>query len=277
MGWNNTKIKEILNKYPKENRYFKKNEPDFADFKDNSCVFGMPILNDPLESIEDLPKTTKGLYFYYGASIQELLEEIIRLGFNETLEHLTIGFQHGNYGVNYSDYSEISNILSNTNFPKLETFEYGIDYLLVNEDMYYGNLGNLTGALSNMPNLKTLELCGIFELDKRINLKNLKHLTISHYWVTDEKIGFVSNDTLQFFLDSDFKYLEELIISLEKRYDNQFKCAYLFPDTFFDFKKISKLKYVDIEGNFLPGTKQKIEKILNGKVEKVYLDEITER
>ena len=99
------RFNELISKIPEEARFIKEEEPMFDNFIKNSCVFGLPAAAN-FRTLEQIPVHTKGLYFYFGADIEGLLEEAIRLKVNERLEHLTIGFHHNNR-VNCSDYSKI--------------------------------------------------------------------------------------------------------------------------------------------------------------------------
>ena len=105
--------------------------------------------------MKKLPSRVKGFNFYLGSDNNELFQAFANSVYPERLEHLCIGdssYKNGN-GL---DYSEITEILSRINFPKLKSFEIGIWQLFCNEHCAYGKVGDLTKILANMPKLESL-------------------------------------------------------------------------------------------------------------------------
>ena len=161
----------FLKKYPADQRVFKSENSTYQGWNNNSCIFGIPHHNNLLPSIDKLPDNTTSVYAYFGEGNYEIIENLIEKGLHKHLEHLAIGSQISNYKFGFKNYARISELLSTAEFPKLKTFEYGDEFLLANQDMYYPNLGDITGALKNMPALEHLELLGVFGLKTKINLK----------------------------------------------------------------------------------------------------------
>ncbi|MEN9908551.1 MAG: hypothetical protein RLZZ540_1700 [Bacteroidota bacterium] len=260
----------ILEKYPSNKRLYKSSDSKFNGWRNNSCIFGMAHHNDPLPFIDSIPSNITGFYSYFAEGSYDILKNLIENKINENLEHLTLGFEHSNAKYGYKDYSKISELLSTVKFPKLKSFQYGIDYLLVNEEQYDPHLGNLTNVLNNMPSIEKLDLCGSFELVNKISLKNIKEIFITDY-DTESTNGIISGQTLDFLMNSDFESLENFQIALEA--NNNF--VYHFKEDIL-LKNIDKLKWVAIDGKFQKGTKEKLFKILNTKVEKLSLEIIEE-
>lgn len=261
----------ILEKYPSNKRLYKSSNSKYVGgWPDNSCIFGMAHHNDPLPFINSIPSNTTGFYSYFAEGSYDILKNLIENEINENLEYLTLGFEHSNAKYGYKDYSKISELLSTAKFPKLKSFEYGIDYLLVNEEQYEPHLGDLTNVLTNMPNIEKLDICGSFELENIISLKNVKEIFISDS-ATEVSNGIISARTFDFLMNSDFESLENFQIALEANniFDYHFKEDVLL-------KNIIKLKWVAIDGKFEKGTKERLFKILNTKVEKLSLDGIIE-
>lgn len=261
----------ILEKYPSNKRLYKSSNSKYENgWSNNSCIFGIAHHNDPLPFIDSIPSNIIGFYSYFAEGSYDILKNLIENGINENLEYLTLGFEHGNSKYGYQDYSKISELLSTTKFPKLKSFEYGIDYLLANEQQYSPHLGDLTNVLNNMPFIEKLDLCGSFELVNKVFLNNVKEIFITDY-DSESKNGIISGKTLDFLMDSDFDNLENFQIALET--NNNF--CYHFKDEVLS-KNISKLKWVAIDGKFEKGTKERLFKILNTKVEKLSLEGIIE-
>lgn len=260
-----------IEKYPSNKRLYKSSNSKFEDgWPNNSCIFGVAHHNDPLPFINSIPPNITGFYSYFAEGSYDILKNLIENGINENLKCLTLGFEHSNSKYGYKDYSKISELLSTAKFPKLKSFEYGIDYLLVNEEQYSPHLGDLTNVLNNMPSIEKLDLCGSFELVNKVFFKNIKEIFITDY-DSESTNGIISSTTLDFLMNSDFESLENFQIALEVNNN----IAYHFKEDVL-LKNISKLKWVAIDGKFEKGTKEKLIKILNTKVEKLSLDGIIE-
>ncbi|NWL03840.1 hypothetical protein DM790_23735 [Flavobacterium collinsii] len=195
---------------------------------------------------------------------------MIENGIHENLEHLTIGFEHSNSEYGYKDYSKISSLLSTAKFPKLKTFEYGTDFLIVNEEQYYPHLGDLTQVLNNMPLLEELDVSGSFQLQSKVDLKNIKNLYIMDYY-TEITNGTISKDTINFLTDSNLENLEIFELSLGAQNDY----VYQLNSKIF-LKNIDKLKLLAIDGKFEKGTKDKLQTLLNPYIEKLFLNDTEE-
>jgi len=107
-------------------------DTDFEGWQSNSCIIGISAFAKDLPKVSTIPNYITGLYLYWGERNLEILQEIITQGINEKLDYLFIGFVHDNKSFGYKDYTLITELLSKTSFPKLKSFEYGIDYLLAN-------------------------------------------------------------------------------------------------------------------------------------------------
>lgn len=261
----------ILEKYPSNKRLYISSHSTFkVGWPNNSCIFGIAHQNDPLPFIDSIPSNIKGFYSYFAEGNYDLLKNLIDNGINETLEHLVLGFEHGNGKYGYKNYSEISKLLSTSKFPKLKFFEYGIDFLLANEEQYEPHLGNLTNVLNNMPNIEKLDICGSFELDNKVSLKNLKEIFITDSF-TEAINGITSAKTFDHFMNSDFEKLEDFQIALDINdiFEYKFKEEILL-------NNINNLKFVAIDGKFEKGTKERLFNILDTKVSKLHLEGIIE-
>lgn len=260
----------ILKKYPSNKRLYKSSDSRYEGWLSNSCIFGMAHHNDPLPSIDIIPSNITSFYSFFAEGSFDILNNLIENGINKNLEHLTIGFEHNNLKYGYKDYSKISELLASAKFPKLKSFEYGIDFLLVNEEQYYPHLGDLTKVLANMPLLEELDLSGSFKLQNKIDLKNIKKIYILDYY-TEISNGIISKETLSFLMESNFENLEEFEVSLTTENNLTY---HLNEDIFRN--NIDKLKCVAIDGRFEKGTKEKLIAILKPNVKKLFLDEIEE-
>lgn len=251
----NSRLLEEINQTPSNQRFFTGKGPRLRDFYCNdACVFGYGTYDDMLP-LDNIPPETKGLYFYYGAGIKDLLQEILKLPIIQNLEYLTIGITHNN-AQDYADYTAISAILSSVHFPNLKFFEYGIDELIVNEGRIYGNLGDITNVLTNTPRLEKIYLFGNFELTKPLILP---HLTDLEVLLNDFQLningGKISNATLNNILSSKFETLRLLALDLDFN-DTEFD--YELPDVFLNGESTPAIKYIDLEGKFKAGTRSKI-------------------
>ena len=241
-----------------------------------SCVFGMPVWRSEFKALSYIPEETKGLYFYLGSDIKDLLRQIAKLDLANNIEYLTIGTTNFHKYNTPLDYAEISKVLSNSSFPNLRFFEYGIDEVSYNGHSLYGNLGNITCALENMPKLEKLYLFGNFELSKSLKFNNLSTFEIlMNNWVTNINGGRISNNTIQNLLSSNFSELSLLSLNLDFN-DEIFE--YSLPEIFLTGRNIQKLKHLEIEGNFVQGSKVKISqsKFLNESIERINIEELKE-
>lgn len=263
-------MNSILEKYPSNQRLYKSDDSNYEGWVNNSCIFGMAHHNNPLPSINDIPKNTSTIYSFFAEGSYDILDNLIENGINKNLENLTLGFEHNNSKYGYKDYSKITKLLSTANFPKLKSFEYGVDFLLVNEEQYYPHLGDITKVINNMPSLEKLDIYGSFELNNKVSLKNIKEIYITDSY-TETINGIISNETLAFLLNSEFNNLEDFQITLES--NNNFE--YIFNEQIL-LNNINKLKCVAIDGKFVKGTREKLSNILTSKVEQLFLDEIIE-
>lgn len=266
-----------LEKYPVEKRLFKDSASEYESWMSNSCIFGIEHHGNPLSSIDNIPLNTKAIYSFFAEGNYDVVKNLIENGINEELEYLMLGFEHSNARYNFKDYTRISELLSSVKFPKLSTFIYGDDFLLANEDAYYPYLGDITTVLKNMPALEKLELYGVFDLEEKINLTKIKHVSIHSYWVQDELIGLIKQSTIDNLLQSNYELLEEIALDLNVyRFYSDLgeKYFYQLDENFFN--NSYRLKYVDICGQFKTGTKEWLSKILNERVEKLFLEDIRE-
>jgi len=253
----NSSLQNEILRIPPEQRFFTGKGARLLDYYCNdACVFGYGTYSN-VAPLSFIPPETKGLYFYYGAGIKDLLEEILKLDLVNNLECMAIGITHNNAN-DYADYSEISKLLSNSHFPKLRFFEYGVDELIANEHCIYGNLGNITDVLGNMPGLEKLYLYGNFELTKPLDLPQLADLEVlMDDYVLHINGGKISNETLQKILSSDLESIQ--ILSLYMDFNDQ-NYDYSIPETFLSGQHMSKLKMFELQGKFKTGTKTTISK-----------------
>ncbi len=255
--YSNRRIEYELSQLPGRYHFFigerSRKEHDF--YCADACVLGDPSFPENGSSIDGIPFETRGLYMYYGAGIKNLLAELFNTPISAKLEYLTIGITHNN-AKDYADYSEISKLLSGRKFPNLKHFEYGIDELIVNESCIYGNLGDITEVLKNMPNLETLSLYGNFRLTEPVPLIRLKTLFIQmDDPATHINGGKITNDTLQHLLKStlpSLTYIDADLSFNDKLYE------YTLPDEFLNGQSAPALKTLELFGNFMAGAKLKI-------------------
>ncbi len=245
------KLQQELTHYPHNDRFFTGDGSRRQDyFCANACVIGFGMDADAAP-LDDIPPQTKGLYLYYGAGIKSLLAEILHTPVAANLEYLTIGITH-HHSDDYADYSAISKLLSNVHLPKLKRLEYGIDEPIANTPCIYGNLGDITSALKNMPNLEELFLYGNFSLTEPIDLPQLITLeTLQNDIGTNINGGKISNHTLQHLLTSKFESLRLLSVNLLFN-DNLHE--YSLPEAFLKGESTPGLKSLELCGKFVAGT-----------------------
>lgn len=231
-----------------------------SNLTQNLCVWGMPLRQGGIE-IDQIPAQTKGLFFYEGAKIEV---HVLRSALQQTaqqLTHLVIGFCHHPKKDTHLRYNEILYVLNDFHFPELQYLELGVDELLANEHCAYGNLGNLTQILENVPKLETLALYGNFELDKPMIHHSLKKL---HIIMDDEVTGInggeINPKTIMHVLSSEMPCLQEiwLNVDFEGGYGTQ---IYHLPISFLEnitSQKMPLLTQLEISGVFEKGTKEKI-------------------
>jgi len=246
------KLQEEILKMPPEQRFYTGDGGALRGlFGENACVFGAGTYSN-IEVLQSIPEDTKKLYLYYGSAGRDLLESILQLEIIKNLEWLVIGITRF-YSGYHTDYTQISSLLAGARFPKLKLFEYGVDQLLANEHCLYGNLGNVTQILNNMPNLEKLYLYGNFELAEPINLPHLTDLEVLiDDWVTHINGGKITNNTLQNLLSSKFESLR--LLSLYLDFDDQ-NYDYSIPELFLTGSNTPALKVIEINGKFKSGTK----------------------
>ncbi|OYQ45379.1 hypothetical protein CHU92_02025 [Flavobacterium cyanobacteriorum] len=245
---------DIIKNIPPELRFYKHEEKVFEDtFKNYSCVFGLPVKYD-FRIIDKIPLGTKALYFYLGNDIENLLENVLETGIFETLEHLSIGYTRVNkIDFNSYNYSGVCKVLSKYNFPKLKSFEFGEDFLLANEHCRYGNLGNITKVLKNMPVLESLYLYGNFAIDEPLCFKKLERIEVlMNDWATNLNGGKISDSTICSLLSSEFNVLQ--LMDLDLNFNDEVYNYYL-PSLFLTGKNTPRLKqFLGLSGKFISGT-----------------------
>jgi hypothetical protein len=256
------KLKRQISQIPVNQRFFTgEGERLLNYYCNNACVFGYGTYPN-VAPLNFIPKETKGLYFYYGSGIKDLLEEILKLDMIKDLEYLAIGITH-NHADDYADYSEISKLLSTTYFPKLKFLEYGVDELVANEPCIYGNLGNITGVLSNMPQLEKLYLYGNFQLTAPLSLPFLTHFEVC---MDDYNLhingGKITNHTLQHIFLSKLESL--VLMSLDLTFNDE-DYNYTIPDEFLSGINTPNLELLELMGKFNSGTGLQINESLIAK------------
>jgi len=190
-------------------------------------------------------------YFIFGGSevLSKLLKVFVNSPYPKEIKKLFVGTFNESLG-DYN-YKEAVKILSKGYFPNLEIFSIGFYDELCNSGMYfYGELGDITLLLKNMPNLKELELCGYFILIKPLEFKKLQKLTL---WSESDIIEKdISQNTLDNFLLSSMPLLKRLEIFVDD------ESSFVFPKKFLDGKTTPKLDILDIEGGFLKTEEDKL-------------------
>jgi hypothetical protein len=253
----NPKLQAALLHYPPEQRFFSGEGLRLLNyFCDNALVLGYGTYAGTT-SPDFIPQNTKGFYSYYGSGIKNLLAEVLKTDIAANLECLVIGItiHHTN---NYSDYSEISRLLSQVHFPKLKHFEYGIDEMVVNTASNHGNIGDVTGALQNMPNLEELYLYGNFRLSQPVHLPQLMKLeTLQNDRQTNINGGKITNDTVQLLLTSKFSSLR--LLSMNVSFNDDLY-EYSLPEAFLNGESTPDLKVLQLYGQFKEGTKLQMSK-----------------
>lgn len=223
---------------------------------DNNSIFG--IKNKSSDS-DVLPDRIEELCLYLGSNSEFIIQELVKTDYTRDIEKLVIGDSSDsqNYG---RDYRRIANILSQTYFPNIKVFEFGIWELLCNEHCIYGKLGDITTILQNMPNLEVVKLCGSFNLRKPIQLKKLKHIVVKlDDDMTGVNGGCISQETFGNLLNSSFPCLTHAWLDLDLEFIQGDDCEeadnsylniqkYIFPDGFYAGRTWSGLKYLEISG-----------------------------
>lgn len=269
------KLASVLNSINPGKRYYTGNDTEFrGTFVSHSCVFGLPV-EHKFRVINEIPTTTKALYFYFGSRVTDLLEAVLDTGIAGQIEHLTVGYASVNsLDINNYDYSNALKILEKHSFPKLKSFELGNDFLLANSHCFYGKLGDITRILHNMPLLETLELYGNFKLGEPLSFKCLQHLEVlMDDWATRVNGGKISEMTISNLLSSKFDTLKFLYLDLDFN-DNEF--TYTIPNSFLHASGDIKLEHLEIAGKFIKGTRNTIISSKFRNIEKLLINEIEE-
>ncbi len=251
----------LILKIPEEKRLFECVDGNFH------CYFGVPNFKQNYKTLVEIPPIIKSLNIFDSKNVLKILTICFKMGINEVLEELTIGYisTRDVYGDNSKNdippnYKKITELLSNFSFPKLKYLNYGEEILYVNRDYHMSHLGNLTSLLSNIPVIETLCLSGSFELTTSINLNYLTHIdinTIPQY--TEIRL---LNESLNYFLKSKFGRINYFCLGVENNDDNIE--VYQIPKTFYDQLKNSKLHYFEVAGEFFEkGTITQLEKSIS--------------
>lgn len=226
----------------------------FINWPVGDCFLGIP--SDEvygIHALAELPEHITGFHFYLGSNIENLISAFVDSQYPKNIKRLFIGDYAKGSG---RDYANIVSILSNTYFPNLEVFELGVWQLFSNAHCLYGNLGNISPLLSQMPNLKSLHLYGKFDFSYPIELNKLEELSItSDDPVTGVNAGASSELSILNLLSSNYPNLKQAYIDLENDKSNE---QYQLPKSFLSGKNTPKLQQLEITGIFLSGEKQKL-------------------
>jgi len=256
-----TSFEEIIKKLPENERCFQGNSGKHVNWQLGECFFGIPPYElygrEPLNSI---PKSAVGFHFYLGADSAKILSAFCSSVYSNNVECLAVGDSSyaSQNGRNYyqRDYEQVIKVLEDKYFPKLRFLSLGIWQLFSNSHSLYGVLGDITQLLKNNSHIEELTLGGNFTLAERVEFTNLKELTINlDDPITGINGGYISQDTLENLLSSNFPNLEVAWIDLDCE-DNEYE--YVIPDIFLSAKNVPKLKQCEFNGGFKAGSQRKI-------------------
>lgn len=142
--------------------------------------------------------------------------------------------------------------------------------------MWWGNLGDITSMLQQMPNLEELHLYGNFSLSAPLLLERLKTLSVStdslYYNIPQQ----VSNTTMQYLLGSQLGHLTTLeLVFTALETDEEDLITFDFNDAIVLDNKAT-LQSIFVSGKFRKGTFAAIENAVSGTAIKTFLHDLQE-
>lgn len=222
----------------------------------SDCFLGVPP--DELygrKALIELPEKVLGLHFCLGSDCEDAIRAFAASPVPQQLERFSIGDSSYVLGKG-RNYSKVTEILAEIEFPNLKIFEYGAWQLFSNAHSLLGSLGDVTGLLNRMPNLEGLSLSGCFELSRPLAFPRLKNFDVELAdCVTGINGGFISQVTLSHLLCSDYPALEDFFLDLDCD-DNPY--GYQFPEQFLQGTRLPMLRQLEITGGFLAGEKEQL-------------------
>lgn len=214
-------------------------------------------------------KMPDSVKFYIGDNHLDVFKAYVKSSIPENEIDLFVGHSTDCYEQKIGrsswdiDYSEITQVLSEADFPKVKRFRLGVSELFENGPGIKGSIGNVTNLLKKMPNVECLELGGYFLLDEPLNFSRLQHLSIKvvDYCETDtSKEPCV--DTLSNIFLSSFPQLKSLYLDLNCEGNFSRESFYEFPQRFLDLECTQNLESLYISGLFRKGETQKLKSSL---------------
>ena len=259
--------------------------------------FGIPSLGrQGVECTDEFPLDMEGVSFFLrnSAIAMDLLSSFVRSGYPENVKRLSIG--NSSYRLEGSShwlgetkkYAEIVAQLNGIVFPELTVFHLGVSELFSNSERLHYTLGDVTGILANCPRLEILGLYGDFEINQPSNFNQLKELTVmsTDGFDADQRL---QQRTLDNLLKSDIPMLEYLFIysytkdAYERDDDGTYQVSadeiiHTLPEKFLEQGNFSKLKSIEICGEFATGEKQRLlaSDIYNRPGVNYFLDDMVE-
>jgi len=216
-------------------------------------------------SFDRVPADTIGFNFYLGAASVSLLSAFTKSNFVYNVQRLSIGNSSFDLGSGMG-LSDITNLLSEVEFPELAKFELGVWQLYDNSHCFYEYIGNVTRLLQRMPKIEHIALFGSFELDVRLSFPNLKYLSLKlDDPITCENGGYISQKTLDNVLSSTYPELRQLKLDLDcKRNDQEYTITELFTSG----ETVPNIEKIVITGGYKEGEIDRImDSTLAGKKE----------
>jgi len=274
----NDRLLAVLDKVDPQKRYFtgaKANKEVANIFGNKALVFGLQF-QGTTETLTEIPDAATDLRLFLTSDVDELLYEILNTGIGNRLTRLEIGGAKNN-GIDYKnyDFSKVSSVLEQFDFPELTVFTYGDDSLLANEHKFYGNLGNITNVLPKMSNLRELELFGNFVINKPITFPSLRQFVIiMDDWATHVNGGKISAESIENLLSSHYPKLKELEFNLDF---NDEAYEYRIPENFLNGVNAPQLSLLSFAGKFKKGSLSAVQQsTFIGSIKSVEFNEMTD-
>ncbi len=241
---------------PLENRCYQSRFAKYRNWPVGDCFFGAP--SDGLygrKPLTELPRNSTGFHFYLGSERRCIFESYLASSCPQATKSLHIGDSCYALGEG-REYARLTESLLQCSFPKLRSLELGVWQLFSNSHCAYGDVGQIDGLGTSMPELRELYIYGKCQLLSPLSIPNLE---ILHIVVDDPATGLNAGapdeKTVSNILSSSFPKLRKLYIDLE--IDNA-NLRYSIPETLLASNAFPHLTDFELVGNFGMGERERL-------------------